>query len=97
MKIKKFNESDIRNAILKKAKPKINSKQSKHDKGLIYLEEKVVSRVKIPNPHKRIMNPSKSRYIANALRLTNVEFNNFIDCTLKSKDYFVLLKERKIS
>jgi len=36
MKIKKFKELDIRNAILTKAKPAIKSKRSKHDKGLIY-------------------------------------------------------------
>lgn len=79
MKIKKFNESNIRNAILTKAKPKIKSKRSKHDKGLIYLKDKVVGRVKIPNAHNRIMNPSKSKYIANDLRLTEGEFNEFVD------------------
>jgi len=97
MKIKKFNESDIRNAILTKAKPKIKSKRSKHDKGLIYLKDKVVGRVKIPNAHNRIMNPSKSKYIANDLRLTEGEFNEFVDCTLKSRDYFILLKRLDLS
>lgn len=97
MEIKDFKESKIRNAILTKAKPIINSKRSKHDKGLIYIEGQVVARVKIPNNHQRIMKPSKSKYIAEALRLKESDFNSFVECSLKSKGYFNILKSLNLN
>ncbi len=97
MKIKKFKESEIRKAIIKKAKPTINNKRSKHDKGLIFLGSKIVGRVKIPNNHTRVMQPSKSKYIADSLRLDENSFNKFIDCSLKGKEYFSILESQDLS
>lgn len=97
MKIRQFKESEIREAILNKAKPKINSKRSKHAKGLIYLGDKIVARVKIPNDHKRVMQPSKSRYIAESLRLDETEFNEFVDCSLRGNEYMSILKNLDLS
>jgi hypothetical protein len=97
MKIRKFKESEIRKAILNKAKPTISSKRSKHDKGLIYLGDIIVARVKIPNNHIRIMQPSKSKYIAESLRLDETEFNEFVDCHLKGKEYITILKNQGLS
>ena len=97
MKINKFKESEIRKAIINKAKPKINSKRSKHDKGLISLDGRIVARVKIPNGHARIMQPSKSKYIAEALRLGDADFNNFVDCSLKRNKYISILKNQGLN
>lgn len=97
MKIRKFKESEILKAILNKAKPTISSKRSKHDKGLIYLGDKIVARVKIPNNHTRIMQPSKSRYIAESLRLDETEFNGFVDCSLKGREYKSILDNQDLS
>ena len=47
--IKNFTEKEIRSAILKKAKPTIKSKDSKHWMGEIYSNGILVTPVKIPN------------------------------------------------
>lgn len=67
MSIKSYKEKDIRKAILKKVKPKINP--GKHGKGYIYIGEKLEAKVKIPNNHEKIMHKSKSKFIARALKL----------------------------
>ena len=86
--IKDFSEKNIRNAILNKIKPKVINKNGKHWKGSIYLNDKFILKVKIPNEHPRIMKQSKSMYIAQSLRLTDSEFNEFVECTLKGPEYY---------
>ena len=94
MSIKDFPEKQIRNQIKTKLKPTINSKRSKHAKALIIIEGKKVARVKLPNEHSQIMHQSKSRYIASDLHLTDEEFNQLIDCTLKGKEYCKIIKDK---
>lgn len=97
MGINDFSEKEIRSAILKKVSPTITHKRGKHWKVSIYLDDKLITKVKIPNNHKRIMKESKSQYIAKALRLNHKQFNHLIDCTMKGPAYYKLqkLKEEK--
>lgn len=90
--IKDFTEKKIRNAILNKVKPKKIIK-GKHWKGSIFLQDKLISKVKIPNEHPRVMREKKSSYIANSLRLTDNEFNELIECTLSGTDYYNIQKK----
>ena len=83
MPIKNFKEKDIRSKILKKIEPEIRKGRSKHSKGYIRSEGKIVAKVKIPNDHCRVMKASKSQYIATALRLSSEEFDALTDCSLK--------------
>jgi len=92
--IKPFSEKEIRSKIISKINPKIQKSNSPHDKGYIYLEGKNVAKVKIPNSHKRIMHQSKSKFIAESLKLTYQEFNALIDCTLRGNQYYQILKDR---
>lgn len=94
MAIKDFSEKQIRGSILNKIRPVIPKSRSPHQKGLIYLENKVVARVKIPNTHDRIMKSNKSQYIAQSLRLCDHQFNDLVDCPLSGPDYYKKLKER---
>jgi hypothetical protein len=94
MSIKDYSEKQIRDKIINKVSPEIKKGHSKHDKGYIRVEGKVVAKVKIPNAHTRIMKESKSQYIAIALRLSDEEFSSLIDCPLKGPKYYELLKER---
>jgi len=87
MKIKDFQESEIRNKILSKANPQEINKNGKHWKGYIYSNNVLVSKVKIPNDHNRIMHQSKSQYIANDLKLTEDEFNQFIECSYTLENF----------
>lgn len=92
MPINDYTEKDIRNAIVRKIRPKINP--GKHDKGSIYVDGKLEAKVKIPNNHMRIMKPKKSQYIATALKLSNDDFNDLIDCPLTGPNYYRLLEKR---
>ncbi len=97
MKIQPFREVDIRNKIISKANPKIKSGRSGHNKGYIYLGNILVGKVTIPNDHLKIMYQSKSKNIAAQLKLTEEQFNDFVICTLKSKEYFEILKDKKLT
>jgi len=90
--IKDFPEKQIRNAILNKVDPKITHKKSKHWKGSIYLNNKLISKVKIPNDHPRIMKEKKSKYIAVNLCLDNDQFNELIVCTMRGPEYYQIQK-----
>ena len=91
--INDFTEKNIRRAILKKVKPKITHKKSKHWKASILLDDKIISKIKIPNEHNRIMKESKSKFIAGGLRLQHNEFNELVDCTLTGSDYYDIQKK----
>jgi hypothetical protein len=91
--INDFSEKDIRNAILRKAPLKNINKNSKHWKGYIEIDGKIVGKVKIPNEHDRVMHASKSQYIATDLKLNAEQFNAFIECTLKAEQYCSLMKQ----
>jgi len=94
MPIKDYKEKDIRKQILNKIKPrKGQTKRSKHEKGYIYLEEKLVAKVKIPNGHQRIMKNSKSQYIASDLKLNADQFNDMVDCPMTGPQYYEILKD----
>lgn len=93
MPIKDFSEKDIRQKIKSKISPKVKKGRSKHEKGYISLNGQIVAKVKIPNAHNRIMKHSKSQYIAQALRLTESQFNDLIDCPLSGKKYYKIIEE----
>lgn len=94
MPINDYEEKEIRDKIINKIKPKIRSGRSRHQKGLIELDHKIVAKVKIPNDHHRIMKSRKSQFIATALRLNDDEFNSLIDCPLTGPKYFNLLRKK---
>ncbi len=92
MPINDYKESQIRGKILNKIKPRIQKGQSKHQKGYIYLNNILVTKVKIPNNHNRVMKSKKSQYIAKALKLEDGDFNALIDCPLTGPKYYEKLK-----
>ena len=91
--IKDFSEIEIRDAILNKSPLSKINKNSKHWKGYISINGKLVAKVKIPNAHQRIMHSSKSTYIARDLKLDEIQFNNFILCSLSSDEYKIILEK----
>jgi hypothetical protein len=91
--IKDFLETEIRNAILNKTPLSKINKNSKHWKGYISLNGKLVAKVKIPNAHQKIMHSSKSTYIARDLKLDEIQFNNFVICSLSSDEYKAILEK----
>ena len=90
-KIRNFLENEIREAILNKASLGKINKNSKHWKGYILINGKLVGKVKIPNAHQRIMYSNKSTYIARDLKLDEDQFNKFVICTLSSEDYKAII------
>jgi hypothetical protein len=92
--INDYSEKKIRQSILNKINPSIQN--GKHDKGYIYIDGVLITKVKIPNNHKRTMHNSKSKYIARNLRLTDDEFNALNDCTLTGAEYYRTLKDKEV-
>ena len=89
-----FSEKKIRNAILNKIHPKV-SKQGKHWKGYVYLDDVLITKVKIPNEHTRDFTGKKPGFLAQALRLTPDQYNEFVECDLTGTAYFKLLEKFK--
>jgi len=92
-KIIPFTEKEIRTKIKSKIGPEIK-RGTKHDKGLIYLDEIVVAKVKIPNGHSTPLSRDNQRHLIQSLKLEAEEFNSLIKCPLSKKEYYQLLKER---
>lgn len=88
IKIKNYTERIIRSRILSKLKPQKINKKARHWKGYIFIDKKVIAKVKIPNDHRRVMCHNKSQYIARDLKLTPKDFNRLIDCPLKGSEYY---------
>ena len=93
-KILPFPEREIRKQIINKVKPTIPKSRGTHQKGHIFLNGKPVGKVKIPNNHSNIMKETKSKFIAQSLKLEPREFNDLIKCPLKGAEYFKILKKR---
>lgn len=93
MAINDFTEKEIRRQIIKKLKPELGGKRSKHKKGYIYLDDILVAKVKIPNDHPRTMREKKSQYIAKSLKLDDTDFNDLINCPLTGEDYYRKLRK----
>ena len=94
--IRDFLESEIRARILSKAEPNPINKNAPHWKGYIYVDGQLVTKVKIPNNHARVMKEKKSQYIARDLKLGFQEFNRFVDCSMKGHEYYHLLRSREL-
>jgi hypothetical protein len=95
--IKDFTEKEIRHSIKKKVHPKVFRGRNDHEKGYIYIDGVLITKVKIPNEHDRIMRSSKSKWIAEALMLEDNDFNELVDCSLTGPEYYKKLKERDVS
>ena len=91
--IKDFLESGIRDAILNKTPLSKVNRNSKHWKGYVSINGKLIAKVKIPNAHQRIIHSSKSAYIARDLKLDEIQFNNFIMCSQSSDEYKAILEK----
>ena len=94
MPINDYTEAEIRKKIINKIKPTIPKRKSKHQKGYIYLDDKVEAKVKIPNDHNRVMKEKKSQYIASSLNLDHDEFNDLIDCPITGSKYYKILDNK---
>lgn len=95
MSIQDFSEKKIRNKILNKIKPTKIKKRSAHWKGYIFFDNILITKVKIPNSHDKVMKESKSKFIAQDLKLTDSEFNNLVNCPLKGPHYYKILEKFK--
>ena len=97
MSIDPFPEKVIKSAIERKLKPRFPHKRASHLKGWIYVDGKVVTKVKLPNAHDRVMKESKSQYIAAALKLSHDQFNGLIHCPITGPKYYEILKAQSLA
>jgi hypothetical protein len=92
MPIRDYTERKIRKSILAKTDGSPVKGRSKHQKVKIFLDDKLLSVVKVPNDHDKVMKHGKTSKIAQALRLTDAEFEGLIDCSLTGPAYYSLLR-----
>ena len=88
MSFKIFTEKQVRRAILNKIDPNIKSTKAKHWSGKIYLNEKYLTTVKIPNSHKKDFGRGKAKNVARQLLITEEQYNELIECTFSGSDYY---------
>lgn len=93
MALGKFTEKEIRDSILKKIDPAIKKSRASHNKGCISIDDKIVLRIKIPNPHaQKYFGHKKAKRLAESLKLDHDEFNHLINCHLTGSGYYELLR-----
>jgi len=95
MAFRSFSEKEVRNAILKKASPKIINKRAPHWRGKIYIGDVYFATVKIPNSHKNNFGQSKAKNTAKQLGLDQNQYNEFVSCTLSGKEYYALISSEE--
>lgn len=91
MAINSFQEKQIRSAILNKVDPDKINKNGPHWKGYIYVNGKLITKVKIPNSHKRLFHSNKAKYLVRDLKIEDEEYNQLVNCTLSGSDYYQIL------
>lgn len=95
MPYKVFTEKEINSAINKKAPLQdIQSGRNPHDIGKLIIDGYYFGKVKIPNPHNKEFREGKAKNLANQLQLNKDEYNRFVKCTLKRKQYEDLLRRK---
>jgi len=83
-----YPEKEVRNKIIAKVNPKIKKGRAKHSKGKIFLGNKRVATVKIPNDHARLMKSRKLSKIATQLNLSLAQLCMLIDCSMNGSSYY---------
>jgi hypothetical protein len=86
-----FTEKDVRNSILKKANVVNINKDGAHWTGDIEYNNKVFSFIKIPNPHNKSFWEGKAKNTAKQLMLNPSQYNEFVKCSMKPKEYLDII------
>jgi hypothetical protein len=92
MALDTFTEKQIRDAILNIISPEKISK-GKHWKGYIYLDKKLITKIKIPNAHNRLFRANKARFLARDLKISDDQYNDLASCPLTGPAYYEILKK----
>ena len=90
-----FTEKDVRNSILKKANVVNINKDGAHWTGDIECSGKIVAFIKIPNEHSRGFWESKAKNTAKQLMLEPKQYNEFVKCSMKQKEYLEIINPDK--
>lgn len=94
-KIRVFNENDVRDAMFGKVPYRKKHRGSKHDKLDVYLDDVFIKKIKVPNDHRKPFGRRKAHLVKTDLLLkTNEEYNRFVDCDMRSREYGSLLQKR---
>ena len=87
-----FTEKQVREALLKKGSLANINKNGGHWTADIEADGKVMSFVKIPNPHKNEFRENKAKKTAEQLMLDPKQYNEFVKCSMKPKEYLEIIK-----
>lgn len=87
-----FTEKEVRKAILKKCNLVNINKNSGHWTADIEIEGEIISFIKIPNPHRNEFRQNKAKRVAEHLLLNSEQYNDFVKCNMKAKEYEEIIK-----
>jgi hypothetical protein len=90
-----FSERQIGTTIRNKAHPYIVKRRNTHDIGFIYVDDVLVTKVKIPNGHNKEVSVGLTDDIAKSLRLNRDQYNRFMRCPMKGSEYLDHLRQFK--
>lgn len=90
-----FTEKQVREAILKKGNLTNINKNGGHWTADIEFDGKVMSFIKIPNPHKNEFWENKAKKTAEQLMLDPKQYNEFVKCSMKAKEYLEIINPDK--
>jgi hypothetical protein len=86
-----FTEKQVRESILKKGSLSNINKNGGHWTADIECAGKVMSFIKIPNPHKNEFWENKAKKTADQLMLSPKQYNEFVKCNMKPKEYLQII------
>lgn len=83
-----FDETEIRDAILKKAPILLKSgKRSGHGTAFLQIDGFKFSHFRIPNAHNKGFSQNKARELSRKLKLDEKQYSEFVKCSMKKKAY----------
>lgn len=92
-KIGSFTQKRVSSAILNKTNPAIRKSRSGHNIAYIYLGDILITRVRVPNAHNQTISKGLTHKIADSLRLSPSDFNDFVGCPMGGAQYLERLRQ----
>lgn len=96
MSFKVYTEKHIRSKILSKIKPEIQKRNSPHDIGLVVLDNKLITKVKIPNGHNSDFDKNKAKKLAKMMCVDSKMYNGIMDCPIKNRQYYEHIRKTQL-
>ncbi|MCK5683473.1 hypothetical protein KAJ27_05110 [bacterium] len=87
-----YTEKEVHKAFSKKLfKGQLKKGRSKDPSAIVSIDNVIIAKVKIPNPHSKTFNKGKARVFMRQLRLDNCDYNGVVKCSINSNELFEII------